>query len=117
MTAHGTVEYETVECSSCGVEIRKDDASAFAVGDEFGSQYRSKIVVENYVTGWVCEQCRSAPVAFPDPSASGGVVHSIRGAVDRFLSGDYSMVTEAMFFYVVLSAILWVMVLLWMVLP
>lgn len=50
-TAHGTVEYETVACDSCGQEIHEDDAREFTIGDR---------------EGVACEHCvDEGPAEFP----------------------------------------------------
>jgi len=35
-TVHGEVEYEVVECDSCGAEIPADEANDFTIGDREG---------------------------------------------------------------------------------
>ena len=35
-TVHGEVEYEVVECDSCGAEILADEANDFTIGDREG---------------------------------------------------------------------------------
>jgi hypothetical protein len=35
-TVHGEVEYEVVECDSCGTEILADEANDFTIGDRVG---------------------------------------------------------------------------------
>jgi len=51
-TVHGSVEYETVECASCGNETVKDDAKDFQIGDREGK---------------ACEHCyKEGPISFPE---------------------------------------------------
>jgi len=50
-TVHGSVEYETVECASCGNETVVDDAKDFQIGDREGK---------------ACEHCyKEGPISFP----------------------------------------------------
>lgn len=50
-TRHGTVQYEIVECDSCGMEVREEDTVPFSIGD---------------TEGVACEDCeRDGPISFP----------------------------------------------------
>lgn len=72
-TVHGDVEYETVECDSCGNELAKESADRLIVGDVDRirtSDYRpDEIRFNSYTLGWVCPYCNSDPASFPDPDA------------------------------------------------
>jgi len=51
-TAYGDVEVETVECSSCGEKIAKDDAKDFTIGSR---------------SGYACSYCeKNGPISFPE---------------------------------------------------
>lgn len=74
-TAHGEVEYETVECSSCGNEIPKDEASRFIIGDCAGvdkwSHRGDEWEFTSYRTGWACPYCRDDPAGYPTARIGG----------------------------------------------
>ena len=73
-TVHGEFEYETVECSSCGNEVAKDDAQRFVIGDVVEREdWRAIGKIEyNFApasmqTGWACEYCQNdGPIDFPE---------------------------------------------------
>ncbi len=53
-TVHGEVEYDVVECDSCGDEVVVDEALDFKIGDREGK---------------ACAYCyEEGPISFPDPS-------------------------------------------------
>lgn len=72
-TAHGTVEYEVVECDSCESEVSKNEAKPFFIGSvksisQWG--YRNKLEVEfdmdDVVRGWACPYCYDdEPIDYP----------------------------------------------------
>lgn len=73
-TIHGEVKYETVECSSCQSEVRKDDAFGFVIYDtdrvktdrEWHDHYEWKVYDGGYTTGYACEYCRgNGPIEYP----------------------------------------------------
>jgi hypothetical protein len=73
-TVHGDVQYPVVECSSCGQEVRKEDAKRFVIGDvKRISEYRSMTdewrFCNGYTAGWACEFCRDdGPIRYPSDS-------------------------------------------------
>jgi hypothetical protein len=74
-TAHGEVEYEVVECSSCGQKIREEDAVRFVVGElndkksyTHGERYNFNPQTVN--EGWACDICREDPAGFPTTDRS-----------------------------------------------
>lgn len=66
-TAFGDVEYETVDCSSCGQTELKDEAKRFVIGgfeEEFCNRLKFKKSKVN--DGWACRNCADdSPVGFP----------------------------------------------------
>lgn len=63
-TVHGEVEYEVVECSSCGNEVAKEDAKRFVIGDQtkktdWGGLSTTEYHFNNEQEGWACEYCRN----------------------------------------------------------
>jgi len=69
-TAHGKVEYETVECESCSELMVKEDATRVYVGDYHGKdswshQPYDEIKLSNYHWGYLCQYCREDPAGFP----------------------------------------------------
>lgn len=61
-TMHGTVEYEVVECASCGQRERKGDAWRFSMGKGHEKRY-----------GWACTLCaeEEEPAGYPMAKSSG----------------------------------------------
>lgn len=71
-TPYGEVEFQTVECDSCGESIRKENAQRFLIGDIHRTRTKfNRRVVHfkkdcNPVVGWCCEYCRDAgPIDYP----------------------------------------------------
>lgn len=72
-TVHGEVEYETVECASCGERVAKKNASRFVIGDLYsGREIRrrpgkyTRIHFEHGPNmGWACDYCKDDPIRFP----------------------------------------------------
>jgi len=73
-TAYGTVEYEVVECDSCGNTVSKEGAKRFVIGDYAGKQSwihcGDELEFNNYRMGWCCEFCESEPAGFPRKKTS-----------------------------------------------
>jgi Zn ribbon nucleic-acid-binding protein len=70
VTAYGEVEYETVECDSCGHKVVKEDADRFVVGELQSEKYwddytKYEFRQRRHQTGWACPHCRDDPIAFP----------------------------------------------------
>jgi len=72
-TAHGEVEYEIVECDSCGDSVRKTNAQRYYIGDvrrtrlKFGHR-QVRFDKKTPAKGWACEYCReNGVVGFPHP--------------------------------------------------
>jgi len=62
-TAYGDVDIETVECSSCGTTVPKEDAYRFIM---FERGRDPSFTSRCDVKGWACEYCAdSGPAAFP----------------------------------------------------
>jgi len=71
-TVHGTVDYEVVECVSCGNQVVAERAETVVVGELKGrstSPYasREKFIFDSLSVehGHVCEYCRDDPAAYP----------------------------------------------------
>lgn len=72
-TAHGEVEYETVECSSCGNTVPEQSAKRYVVGTvqnikHWGALGKREYEFDtsDYQEGWACEYCRNDGVVdFP----------------------------------------------------
>lgn len=65
-TAHGEVEYEVVECYSCGARVAKEDAERFAIGGFDGETFNSyKFDSDRSTLGWACGYCVEDPISFP----------------------------------------------------
>ena len=92
-TLHGDVEYEVVECSSCGNVVAKEDAKRFVIGDILTIRHYASIGKREYVfrtsdyqEGWACEYCRNDSIVdFPltsvtDPSVAQMVLLSVAAA-------------------------------------
>lgn len=68
-TEYGDVEIDIVKCDSCGIDVRKDEAKYFKIGDRHG---------------YACELCeRNGPVSFPEATVNGS------DGVDLFLIATY----------------------------
>ena len=75
-TVHGTMTYETVECSSCETEVSKQEAKQFVMGtlrekDTYRALGKVKygISTQDVCEGWVCPYCYdSGPISFPNSS-------------------------------------------------
>ncbi len=72
-TVHGTVYYTVVTCDSCGVEVKRDDAYVFVIGDlHEDSDWSSNLSLsfntdDDVRVGWACEHCAETnPVSFPE---------------------------------------------------
>jgi len=78
VTAHGEVEYETVECDSCESEVMKSEAKRIVVGDlkdtvHWSHKSTKEFHFDNstYATGWVCQYCSDGPlVGVPSVSSA-----------------------------------------------
>lgn len=69
-TVHGVVEYETVECTSCGEKVVEEDALTIFVGEYHGKSSRSyesydRIKLANYKKGYLCPYCTDDPAKYP----------------------------------------------------
>jgi len=61
-TVHGEVEYEVVNCDSCGNEVAKNDAKTILIGNYHGKKnWTHEDYVEWYLAdadkGWICPYC------------------------------------------------------------
>lgn len=79
------MEYETVECDSCGSEVQKEDARRFLMGkisssrEEFGKKQVRFEETPKVVTGWSCPYCVEAgPAGFPKDSLRGEIGKLVR---------------------------------------
>jgi hypothetical protein len=64
-TPHGEVEYETVECASCGNDVAKTDAYRFLMYRQ-GSDPSFVSNADEQAAGWACPYCYDAgPADFP----------------------------------------------------
>lgn len=69
-TPHGEVEYETVECASCGNQVAKPAAKRFVVGDiqseyDWGGKAEYNFI-KSRAEGWACSFCWDDPAGFPE---------------------------------------------------
>ena len=70
-TEHGRIEYETVDCDSCGAEVAKEDADRFVVihdlRDEHDWTDYTQYECHDATDGWICPYCAdSGPLDVPD---------------------------------------------------
>jgi hypothetical protein len=84
VTEHGSVEYEVVECSSCGMNTTKEHAQRFLIGEmkgekRWGFEHEVNFETGTVVKGWACQHCQNGDVAgLPSgSSASSGIADSI----------------------------------------
>lgn len=111
-TAYGDVEYETVECDSCGNDVLKKDASTFVVGectsqrDRYtGKQFRFKD--SDCATGWICPYCRDEGGIIGTPSVTD--VRALWLSIDqegRFMIKLFAAISAILVFVVSLSTVL-----------
>lgn len=94
-TAHGEIEYETVECVSCGEEVAKNNTSDVVIGEisekreySWGNKYRFE---SGETHGYACEYCKDDPVKFP------------RGRTFDIISSTKALVTALLLFLIVLT--------------
>lgn len=79
-TSHGEVEYEVVQCDSCGNDVAKGDAKDFVIGDiDKISDYHNqdKVYFSEYTRGYACSICADdesvdGPAGFPGTRRSFG---------------------------------------------
>lgn len=71
-TSHGTVEYETETCTSCGDEFNEEDMTDVIVGDVTDHyQYKERYKFANGCAhGKLCPYCREEPAGYPIPDAT-----------------------------------------------
>jgi len=68
-TEYGDVEIDVVECDSCGIDVRKDKAKDFNIGQR---------------EGYACEMCeQNGPVSFPESTVNGF------DGIDWFIIANY----------------------------
>lgn len=75
----GDVDYEVVECASCGSDVLKREATRYAAGDlKEKTVWRGldKVKIEfdtrGYIDGWLCPYCMDeGPISLPKPSLAG----------------------------------------------
>jgi len=70
-TEHGRIEYETVDCDSCGAEVAKEDADRFVVihdlRDKSDWTGYTQYECHDATDGWICPYCAdSGPTDTPD---------------------------------------------------
>jgi len=72
VTKHGEVEYETVECSSCGNKTPKEKAEQFVIGEptstrvwEHSGNKKFEFDLDSLKEGWACEFCKESPASYP----------------------------------------------------
>jgi len=65
-TEHGRIEYETVDCDSCGAEVAKKDAYRYIMYER-GADPEYVGGGNKRAIGWACEYCfDSGPLDVPD---------------------------------------------------
>lgn len=95
LTAHGEVEYETIECATCGNKEMKKKSQQFLLGD-IKKKYDWKghdefHVYDGYITGHLCEYCADAETINIDREEmrpSGGIRGLLSGI--RNAHGEYT---------------------------
>ena len=70
VTVHGDVEYETVECESCGERVAATHATDVIVGEvtnvsEYTSISNRYKFANGMNRGQLCDYCRDDPAAYP----------------------------------------------------
>ncbi len=73
-TVHGDVDYETVECASCGTDTLQRVAKRFVMGEQVDRNHWShrnviRIEFDDHTIreGWACEYCyESGPAGYPN---------------------------------------------------
>ena len=97
-TAHGEVEYETVTCDSCGIEVVESDAVEFQIGEDLDKRYSRDV----HISGYACRHCADVgPAGFPERSLSQRVVENPLfqlAIIDRDFGGVHPI--KAMFWAV-----------------
>jgi hypothetical protein len=88
-----TEEVEMVECSSCGQEIKKDEAHCFMVKN---TKYKDDS--SGQTEGWACEHCVERPISYPTIKLS------------KFLLGEVTDSVKAIFALMLLSFLLGVVI-------
>ena len=69
-TAHGKVDYETVVCDSCEMEVPKETATEWVMGDIWVHHDSDNHTYEEFrykttpLRGWACADCRENSVTF-----------------------------------------------------
>lgn len=98
-TEHGRIEYETVDCDSCGAEVAKKDADRFVVIHDLKSKYSytryNEYKVRDGSDGWICPYCAdSGPIDTPDKDPRSHVLGWILWATfsDRPFDAGFKMV-------------------------
>jgi len=70
ITEHGSVEYEVVECDSCGMDTTKESAQRFYIGEvketedwHYLNHIDVKFTKDTVRKGWACQHCHDGDVA------------------------------------------------------
>lgn len=87
ITAHGEVEYETVHCVSCDIEVAKENATRLVMGDVVEYHDWGTLGKEEYnfkkgtiAKGWVCPYCKdSGPASVPSRPTSQRILRLFGG--------------------------------------
>jgi len=103
-TTEGTVEYEIVECSSCGNEIAREDAEKFVIihslKKERNWSRHTEFECYDHTEGWACKYCRDDPIGFPKKN-------EVEAFIDDYkdlLNTDY--IEDALFKTLMISVVL-----------
>lgn len=116
-TAHGEIEYETVECDSCGTELLKDEAFGFIVFDQdklkksrsWNHFHEWNVYDGGYKTGWACPYCYdAAPVDFPRIRSASERLNALYESV---FVDDMGVVRYWVIIFVVVSILTWTAIL------
>ena len=103
-TVHGDVEYDVVECSSCGTELMKKDAYRFVVGRQVSRWDVDTDVNLKYEfrkaecgEGYVCEFCRNDPADFPNRTRTATFINGLSESekFGLYLIGTFVVTTVA----------------------
>jgi len=72
VTAHGEVEYDVVECASCGNDVAKEEAERFVMVHDLKKKTdwhdHTEYEMYHHTEGWACQYCRDDPSGFPTPT-------------------------------------------------
>lgn len=105
-TEHGEIEYEVVECVSCGQEVAKEDAGTMIISDgkirnKHNWSHNNYVDLELYGDvdiGPICKHCQdtdnATPMSYTASETVGGVARRIASLVVGIMFGPYNLLKE-----------------------